>query len=150
VEPEKKTAEVGDAELDESERTQVPFLQLGGQPQERYERLRAFILEDAVCRPQVNPAHFDLRRFNRFGLLGFSVQAWKWRDESDFEIEIVPIGVEVAGDRMSRLFELLTQMVATSLGGEDATSRAVRQGLDRSAGEGADDPEPACCGDASR
>ena len=45
---------------------------------------------------------------------------------------------------------LLAKMVAGSHGGDDATSGDVRQSLDRPAGEGADDPEPARCGDALR
>ena len=128
----------------------APFLSVGGWPQDRYERLRAYMLEDPARRPRVSPAQFDLRRFNRYGLLGLTDQGLRRYGGGEFEVEIVPIDTEDASDRLARLCELLAKMATKSHGGGHATSGAVRQSFDRPAGEGADDSQPARCGDALR
>ena len=55
----------------------APFLSMGGTAQSRYERLRSYMLEEPDHRPRVSPAQFDLRRFNRFGLLGLADNVWQ-------------------------------------------------------------------------
>jgi hypothetical protein len=148
--PEKKTADDEEMSLSSLEEGRLPFLSIGGASQARYERLRSYMLEDPAFRPRVSPAQFDLRRLNHFGLLGLADHGWQRREQDDFEVAIIPMESDDASDRLARLFELLTKAVAASHGGGDATSCAVREGIDRPAGEGADDPEPARCGYAFR
>ena len=69
--PEKKTADETAARVeDKRERVAAPFLSIGGMAQGRYERLRTYMLTEPAARPRVSPAQFDLRRFERFGVLG--------------------------------------------------------------------------------
>jgi hypothetical protein len=98
----------------------------------------------------VSPEQFDLRRFNRFGLLGLVEYVFRRGEIASFDIEVVPIGAEDAEDRLSRLFALLAGLLDRPEGGGDATGSAVRPGLDGSSGAGADDPEPARRRDAIR
>ena len=102
------------------------------------------MLTEPDQRPRVSPAQFDLRRLNRFGVVGFVDHGFQWQSSGDFEVEIIPMGAEDAEDRMARLCEFLVGVMRDSQGGDDATCGAVREGLDGPAGEGADDPEPAC------
>jgi hypothetical protein len=144
VPPEKKTAEAGSnhCEAAAGPRQAVPFLSAGGTAQERYERVRSYALTPVERRAGTSPARFDLRRFQRFGLLGL-VDGKLHRRSDDFEIELVPVGAVDAKDRVARLCTLLAGLLKDRPGGDDASSRVVRQGLDQPAGEGADDPEPA-------
>ncbi len=124
----------------------VSFGRAGGPAQQRYERVRAYALTPAHQRPRVSPARFDLRRFQRFGLLGLvDGQPLRQRWEAcDFEVHVIPVGAEDAAERRARLYELLTGLVGTPQGGEHATGSTVRTGVDGAAGEGGDDREPAC------
>jgi hypothetical protein len=131
--PEKKTFEAGSARS---------WRGRADGAAERYERLRSYVLTPRAERPRVSPAQFDLRRFNRFGLLGLAdAESRPTRARRrTFEVQVIAIGTADARDRWFRLCELLLGLVR---GAEDATSGAVRAGVDRVAGEGADDPEPA-------
>ena len=105
--------------------------------------MRAYALTDPSQRPRVSPAQFDLRRFQRFGLLGL-VDGQPLRRGSvggDFEIHVIPLGAEDVRERLTRLCELLGGLLRNPQGGEDATGRTVREGLDGPAGEGGDDGE---------
>jgi hypothetical protein len=130
----------------------IPFDGAGGSAQQRYERVRVYALTPPSERPRVSPAQFDLRRFQRFGLLGLvDSPPLRWRSEAaDFEVHVIPIGAEDAGDRLARLDELLAGLVTMPQGGEDATGCTVRTGLDRAPGEGRDDRKPACRDHAAR
>ena len=102
---------------------------------DRYERLRSYALLDPAERPRTSPAQFDLRRFNRFGLLGLADGEVLRGAGTDFEIEIIGVGTEDAADRLARLCELLAGMLRTPFpGGADATSRPLRPGIHRAAG----------------
>jgi hypothetical protein len=103
------------------------------------------VLLDPARRPRISPERFDLERFRRFGLLGL-VDQHPTRETTDaFEVQLMPLGTDDASDRWARLCELLAGLVTQPEGGEpDATSCPVRAGFDGVAGEGADDPEPAC------
>ena len=91
-------------------------------------------MQDPAGRPRTSPAQFDLRRFNRFGLLGLA-DGVVLRAGTDFEIEIIGLETEDAADRLARLCELLAGMLKTPFpGGADATSRPLRQGFHRAAG----------------
>jgi hypothetical protein len=122
------------------------FVSAGGTAQARYERVRAYALTDAADRPRVSPAQFDLRRFQRLGLLGLLDRPLRRlrTATTDFEVQLIPLEADDAEACMARLCELLGRLVTESGGGEDATSSALRPGLDRTAGEGADDRQPAC------
>ena len=123
---------------------------MGGTAQQRYERLRSYVLLDPARRPRVSPERFDLQRFRRFGLLGL-VDGQPTRQADDrFEVQIVPLGTDDAADRWARLCELLGRLVTMPQGGEDATGCTVRAGVDGAAGEGRDDQEPACRHHAAR
>ena len=100
----------------------------------RYERLRAYVLLDPAERPRTSPAQFDLRRFNRFGVLGLGDGVAVRCAATDLEIQLIGIGAEDAADRLSRLCELLAGMLTRSQGDGDATSRALRPGFHRAAG----------------
>jgi hypothetical protein len=123
----------------------IPFDKAGGSAQQRYERVRAYALTPSHERPRVSPAQFDLRRFQRFGLLGLvDGQPLRRRWEaSDFEVHVIPVGAEDAAERRTRLCELLAGLVMAPQGGEHATDSTVRTGVDGAAGEGGDDREPA-------
>jgi hypothetical protein len=125
-----------------------PFLISGGSAQERYERLRDYMLTEPTDRPRTSPAQFDLRRFERYGLLGLVDGTPLRRGCRDgthaaFEVQIIAMEAEDAQDRWARLFDLLARAVGGSCGGDDAAGGTVCQGLDGLAGEGTDDPEPA-------
>jgi len=91
-------------------------------------------------RPRVSPAQFDLRRFNRFGLLGLvDPESQPSQDCATFDVRLLAIGTEDARDRWTRLCELLMGLLKEV---EHAPSGPVRAGIDRVTGEGADDPEP--------
>jgi hypothetical protein len=122
----------------------MSFLSAGGTAQSRYERLRRYVLEDPARRPRTSPAQFDLHRFKRFGLLGLVDGIPRRSASGDFEIQLVPLGAEDAEQRLARLCALLGGLITGGQGDQDATHRTLRQGLDGPAGEGADDPEPAC------
>jgi hypothetical protein len=142
--PEKKTADETAAHgQDEHVRDAAPFLAIGGMAQARYERLRTYMLTEPAARARVSPAQFDLRRFERFGVLGLVEHDVRHPQWGDVEIEIVALGTDDSEDRLMRLCALLGGWVTGAQGGEDATSGAVRSGVDGLAGEGADDPEPA-------
>jgi hypothetical protein len=128
-----------------------PSQSAGGSAQQRYERVRAYALTPANDRPRVSPAQFDLRRLQRFGLLGL-VDGIVWRPgHGDFEVQLVPLGADDAEERLARLCELLgTLLSVPGEGGGDATSSALRAGVDGAAGAGADDREPACRDHAAR
>ena len=134
---EKKTADAREVRFCSSASERVPFVASGGAPQRRYERLRAYVLMEPDQRPRVSPAQFDLRRLNRFGMAGLVDHAFPWDGSGAFEVEVIPMGAEDAEDRMARLCEFLARMVSAPKGGDDATCRPVRQGLDGLAGEGA-------------
>ena len=123
-----------------------PFVIAGGTAQARYERLRDYMLAEPADRPRTSPAQFDLRRFQRYGLLGL-VDATPLRrgggDGTAFDVQIIPVEAEDAQDRWARLFDLLAGAMSGLRGGDDAASGAVCQGVDGPAGEGTDDPEPA-------
>jgi len=91
-------------------------------------------LLDASERPRTSPAQFDLRRFNRFGLLGLADGVALRCAATDLEIQLIGIGADDASDRMARLCELLAGMLTRSEGGGDATSCALREGFHRAAG----------------
>jgi hypothetical protein len=142
--PEKKTADETAARVeDERVRIAAPFLSIGGMAQDRYERLRTYMLTEPAARPRVSPAQFDLRRFQRFGVLGLVEHDVLRPQGGHFVIELVALGTDDSEDRLTRLCALLGGWVTGAQGGEDATSGAVRSGVDGLAGEGADDPEPA-------
>jgi hypothetical protein len=101
------------------------------------------VLEGARAHPRVSPVEFDLRRFNRFGVLGLVDPTFTRVGAKGFEIEVVPIGADDAEDRWARLLGVLGELLRLSGGGGDATGGALRPGFDGSAGEGADDSEPA-------
>ena len=103
----------------------IPFAAAGGAAQQRYERVRVYALTPANERPRVSPAQFDLRRFQRLGLLGLVDRPpLRWRSGADdFEVHVIPIGAEDAVGRLARLDELLAGLVTTPQGGEDATVR---------------------------
>jgi hypothetical protein len=125
-----------------------PFLSSGGMAQCRYERLRDYMLTEPADRPRTSPALFDLRRFQRYGLLGL-VDGTPLRrscgggTRAAFDVQLIAMEAEDAQDRWARLFDLLARAVSGSRGGDDAAGGAVCQGLDGLAGEGTDDPEPA-------
>ena len=100
----------------------------------RYERLRAYVLRDPAERPRTSPEQFDLRRFNRFGVLGLAEGVVLRGATTDFEVELVAAGAEDAAERLTRLCELLSGMLTPLPGGADATSRPLRQGFHRAAG----------------
>ena len=127
--PEKKTAE---SEAASSSGT--TFESLDCTARDRYERLRSYILLDPSERPRTSPAQFDLRRFNRFGLLGLADDVALRSATTDLEIQLIGIGAEDAADRMARLCELLAGVLTRSEGGGDATSCALRPGFHRAAG----------------
>jgi hypothetical protein len=121
----------------------TPFPAAGGKAQQRYERVRSYVLAEPALRPAVSPVHFDLRRLERCGLLGLvDTPPWR-RGVGGLEVQIVPLLAADAEDRWARLCELLVGLVAGTEEASDATSRFVCPGLDGAAGEGADDPEPA-------
>ena len=123
-----------------------PFDRAGGSAQQRYERVRAYALIPTQDRPRVSPAQFDLRRFQRFGLLGLvDGQPLRRRWEAaDFEVHVIPVGAEDAAERRARLYELLAGLVTPRQEGENATGSTVRTGLDGASGEGGNNREPAC------
>jgi hypothetical protein len=149
VEPEKKTADF--AQLRPERQCAIassPFLTSGGTAQCRYERLRDHMLTEPADRPRTSPAQFDLRRFQRYGLLGLVDGAARRRGcgngpDAAFDVQLIALEAEDARDRWARLFDLLARAVSGSRGGDDATGGTVCQGLDGLAGEGTDDPEPA-------
>jgi hypothetical protein len=91
-------------------------------------------LLDPANRPRTSPAQFDLRRFNRFGVLGLAEGVGVRCASTDLEIQLIAIGAEDAEDRQARLCELLAGMLTRPQGGGDATSRAVRSGFHRASG----------------
>jgi len=101
---------------------------------DRYERLRSYVLLGPAQRPRTSPAQFDLRRFNRFGLLGLADGVVLRSATTDLEIQFIEIGAEDAAERLARLCELLAGMLTRSEGGGDATSCALRPGFHRAAG----------------
>jgi hypothetical protein len=113
----------------------------GGRAQARYERVRAYALTDPASRPRISPAQFDLRRFQRLGLLGLLDQPVRHMrtPTMDFEVQLVLLATDDADDRMARLCDLLGRLVTEPRGGEDATRRTLCPSLDRTAGEGAND-----------
>jgi hypothetical protein len=121
------------------------FASAGGRAQARYERVRAYALTDPADRPRVSPAQFDLHRLQRLGLLGLLDRPVHHARTAatDFELQLIPLVADDFEDRVARLCELLGGMLAERRGGENATSGTVCPGLDRAAGEGADDREPA-------
>jgi len=143
VAAEKKTTDAGSTPIS---RLRV-FTSAGGRAQERYERVRAYALTAPAARPRVSPAQFDLHRFQRLGLLGLLDRPVQSRQTaaSDFELEVIPLEANDAEERMARLCELLGGLLTEPGGGKDATSGAVCAGLDRAAGEGADDRQPTGC-----
>lgn len=142
--PEKKTVDGTAAhDQDEYERSLTPFLSIGGTAQDRYERLRTYMLTERAARPRVSPAQFDRRRFERFGMLGLVEHDVVRSQGGHFEIELVALGPEESEDRLTRVCALLAGWVTGAQGGMDATSGVVRAGVDGLAGEGANDPEPA-------
>jgi hypothetical protein len=106
------------------------------------------MLTDPADRTRTSPAQFDLRRFQRYGLLGL-VDGTPWRrgcgdgPHAAFEVQLIAMEAEDAQERWARLFDLLARAVSGSRGGDDAADGTVCQGLDGLAGEGTDDPEPA-------
>ncbi|MFQ5968682.1 MAG: hypothetical protein ACE5MI_13940 [Acidimicrobiia bacterium] len=119
------------------------FLESGWRAQLRYERLRTYVLDHADPHRRRSPAQFDLQRFKRFGLLGLVEGEPRRSPLGDWEIQVVPLGANDAEDRLCRLYALLADLITQDPGDADATCRPLRPGLDRAAGEGADDPEPA-------
>jgi hypothetical protein len=106
--------------------------------------LRAFALLDPERRPRVSPERFDLQLFQRFGLLGLVEERPAHRSDARFEIQVLPLETDDAADRWTRLYGLLAGLMTQPVVEEpNATGGAVCSGVDGSAGEGADDPEPA-------
>ena len=134
MQPEKKTAESKAPPLCPASSTGTAFESVDCAARGRYERLRSYILLDPSERPRTSPAQFDLRRFNRFGLLGLADGVALRCAATDLEIQLIGIGAEDAAERMARLCELLAGMLTRSQGGGDATSCALRPGFHRAAG----------------
>lgn len=124
---------------------------LGGRAQQRYEALRAYMLVPRDRRPRASAVRFELSRFERFGLLGLLErdpvgEAWRADRVGTFHVEMIPVGTADAADRRTRLYQFLHQLatgVTGPAGGEHATRCTIRSRLDRDAGEGANDQEPA-------
>lgn len=148
----KKTAEGGCSEALEAvrkgEAQPLPFLQAGGEGQDRYEALRKFILLPVLQRPRTSPICFDLRRYERHGLLSFLArdpvgESWGACTRDSFEVHVVPVGTSNARHGWAQLLDFLGHMVTATEGGKNDARCAVRPCLDRNAGEGTDDSEPA-------
>ena len=121
---------------------------MGGRAQQRYEVLRAYMLVPRDRRRRASAARFELSRFERFGLLGLLQrdpvgEAWRTDRVGTFHVEMIPVGTADAADRRTRLYQFLYQLATGPAGGDDATRCTVRPRLDRDAGEGANDQEPA-------
>jgi hypothetical protein len=133
VHPEKKTIESEAAGPGRPAGT--AFEKVDCPARDRYERLRAYVLLDPAERPRTSAAQFDLRRFNRFGVLGLGDGVGVRCDSTDLEIRLLAIGAEDAEDRRTRLCELLAGMlIRPEQGGGDATGCAVRSGFHRASG----------------
>lgn len=121
---------------------------LGGRAQQRYEAVRAYMLLPKDRRSRASAARFEFSRFERFGLLGLLErdpvgEAWRVDRVGTFHVEMIPVGTADAADRRTRLYQFLYQLATRPAGGEHATHCTVRPRLDRDAGEGANDREPA-------
>jgi hypothetical protein len=160
--PEKKPAEGGRGEAAGPAGSWAeegsPFVAIGGRAQQRYEALRAYMLLPRDRRSRASAARFELSRFERFGLLGLLErdpvgEAWRADRVGTFHVEMIPVGTADTADRRTRLYQFLYQLatgVTGPAGGEDASRSTVRSRLDRDAGEGANDQEPARRGYAAR
>lgn len=123
------------------------FRVAGGEPQTRYEALRAYMLLPSVQRPRTTPVRFDIGRVDRFGLLGLLEcdpvgTEWVGGRVGGFQVQLIPVGTATAHDRWARLLTVLSDLVTTSAGGTHDPCCALRPRLDRNAGERTDDSQP--------
>jgi hypothetical protein len=96
---------------------------MGGTAQQRYERLRSYVLLDPARRPRVSPERFDLERFRRFGLLGLVDGQPARQIDERFEVQVVPLGTDDAADRWARLCELLGGLMTMPREGDRRSGR---------------------------
>jgi len=120
----------------------------GGEPQQRYEGLRAYMLLPSDQRPRTTSARFDIGRVERFGLLGLLERdpvgdAWIGGSVGDFQVQLIPVGTANAQDRWGRLFAVLSALLTTTAGETHDSCGTLRPCIDRNAGEGTDDSESA-------